>query len=220
MKGRNETMTLEELLKSQGCSDEQVTNILTGMKDNKIYTASEENLDVRYGKLKTEHEAMMKKDGESQKLIEELQEATKGNEGIQSKITEYQGIIEQQKAEIEKAKKESALKIGLLSAGAKADDIDYLLFKMGHDSEFKMELDDNGEIKGLSDKVKDLKVQYPQQFEQSSQKKIEEKKLNDQSNGGGTGMTKAEIMGIKDSAKRQQAIKENYELFTGNGKVE
>ena len=33
-------------------------------------------------------------------------------------------------------------------------------------------------------------------------------------------MTKAEIMGIKDSAKRQQAIKENYELFTGNGKVE
>ena len=49
-------MTLEELLKSQGCSDEQVTNILTGMKDNKIYTASEENLDVRYGKLKTRME--------------------------------------------------------------------------------------------------------------------------------------------------------------------
>ena len=91
---------------------------------------------------------------------------------------------------------------------------------MGHDSEFKMELDDNGDIKGLSDKVKDLKVQYPQQFEQSNQKKIEEKKLDNPNNGGGTGMTKAEIMGIKDSAKRQQAIKENYELFTGNGKVE
>lgn len=213
-------MTLQELLKAQNLTDEQVKGILDAMKQNKIYTASEENLDVRYGKLKTEHEAMVKKDGESQKLIEDLQKATKGNEGIQSKITEYQGIIEKQKAEIEEAKKESALKIGLLSAGAKVEDIDYLLFKMGHDSEFKMELDDNGDIKGLSDKVKDLKVQYPQQFEQSNQKKIEEKKLNNPNNGGGTGMTKAEIMGIKDSAKRQQAIKENYELFTGNGKVE
>lgn len=220
MKGRNETMTLEELLKSQGCSDEQVTNILTGMKDNKIYTASEENLDLRYGKLKTEHEAMVKKDEESQKLIEDLQKETKENEGIQSKITEYQEIIEKQKDEIEEAKKESALKIGLLSAGAKAEDIDYLLFKMGHDSEFKMELDENGKVKGLSDKVKDLKTQYPQQFEESSQKKIDEKKLHNPNNGGGAGMTKAEIMGIKDSAKRQQAIKENYELFTGNGKVE
>lgn len=220
MKGRNETMTLEELLKSQGCSDEQVTNILTGMKDNKIYTASEENLDLRYGKLKTEHEAMVKKDEESQKLIEDLQKETKGNEGIQSKITEYQEIIEKQKDEIEEAKKESALTIGLLSAGAKAEDIDYLLFKMGHDSEFKMELDENGKVKGLSDKVKDLKTQYPQQFEESSQKKIDEKKLHNPNNGGGAGMTKAEIMGIKDSAKRQQAIKENYELFTGNGKVE
>lgn len=220
MKGRNETMTLEELLKSQGCSDEQVTNILTGMKNNKIYTASEENLDLRYGKLKTEHEAMVKKDEESQKLIEDLQKETKGNEGIQSKITEYQEIIEKQKDEIEEANKESALTIGLLSAGAKAEDIDYLLFKMGHDSEFKMELDENGKVKGLSDKVKDLKTQYPQQFEESSQKKIDEKKLHNPNNGGGAGMTKAEIMGIKDSAKRQQAIKENYELFTGNGKVE
>lgn len=213
-------MTLEELLKSQGCSDEQVTNILTGMKDNKIYTASEENLDVRYGKLKTEHEAMMKKDGESQKLIEELQKATKGQEDVQTKITEYETTIQKQQEELANAKTESALKIGLLSAGAKAEDIDYLLFKMGHDSEFKMELDENGEIKGLSDKVKDLKTQYPQQFEESSQKKIDEKRLNNQENGGGTGMTKAEIMGIKDSAKRQQAIMENYELFTGNGKAE
>lgn len=52
MKGRNITMTLQELLKAQNLTDEQVKGILDAMKENKIYTASEENLDVRYGKLK------------------------------------------------------------------------------------------------------------------------------------------------------------------------
>jgi CRISPR/Cas system CSM-associated protein Csm2 small subunit len=54
VKGRNITMTLQELLKAQNLTDEQVKGILDAMKQNKIYTASEENLDVRYGKLKTD----------------------------------------------------------------------------------------------------------------------------------------------------------------------
>lgn len=49
-------MTLEELLKKQGLSDEQIKAITAGMKENKIYTASEENLDIRYGKLKTDYD--------------------------------------------------------------------------------------------------------------------------------------------------------------------
>lgn len=43
-------MTLEELLKAQGLSDEQIKAITASMKENKIYTASEENLDIRYRK--------------------------------------------------------------------------------------------------------------------------------------------------------------------------
>ena len=86
-------MTLQELLKAQNLTDEQVKGILDAMKQNKIYTASEENLDVRYGKLKTDHDAMVAKDAESQKLIAELQKATKGQEGIQTKITEYEAMI-------------------------------------------------------------------------------------------------------------------------------
>ena len=79
-------MTLQELLKAQNLTDEQVKGILDAMKQNKIYTASEENLDVRYGKLKTDHDAMVAKDAESQKLIAELQKATKGQEDVQTKI--------------------------------------------------------------------------------------------------------------------------------------
>ena len=82
-------MTLEELLKGQNLTDEQVTAIIDGMKENKIFTASEENLDIRYGKLKTDHDALAVKDAESQKLIEELQKATKGQDAVQAKITEY-----------------------------------------------------------------------------------------------------------------------------------
>ena len=47
-------MTLQEVLKAQNLTDEQVKGILDAMKQNKIFTASEENLDVRYGKLKTD----------------------------------------------------------------------------------------------------------------------------------------------------------------------
>ena len=44
-------MTLEELLKAQGIEDAKISAVLTSMKENKIYTASEENLDIRYNKL-------------------------------------------------------------------------------------------------------------------------------------------------------------------------
>ena len=193
-------MTLQELLKAQNLTDEQVKGILDAMKQNKIYTASEENLDVRYGKLKTDHDAMIAKDAESQKLIAELQKATKGQEDVQTKITEYEATIQKQQEELTEAKTESALKIGLLSAGAKATDIDYLIYKMNHDSDWKPELGEDGQVKGLDDKVKGLKTQFPSQFESSlwkliqtdlgtvfsvpsqfestSTKKIEEKKLD------------------------------------------
>ena len=77
---------MQEILKSQGLTEEQVEKIVGEMKQNKIFTASEENLDVRYGKLKTDHDALTQKASESEKLIAELQKASKDNEGIQAKI--------------------------------------------------------------------------------------------------------------------------------------
>lgn len=170
-------MTLKEILKAKGVADDVVESIIGEMKTHKIFTASEENLDIRFGKLKTDHDALVQKDAESQKLIAELQSATKGQENVQKQIADYQAQIAKQQEELNQAKTESALKIGLLSAGAKASDIDYLIFKMNHDSDWKPELDDNGQVKGLDDKVKGLKTQFPAQFEASSNKKIDEKKL-------------------------------------------
>lgn len=171
-------MTLKEILKAKGVADDVIESIIGDMKTHKIFTASEENLDIRFGKLKADHDALVQKDTESQKLISELQSATKGQEDVQKQIAEYQAQIAKQDEELKQAKTESAMKIGLLSAGAKASDIDYLLFKLNHDADWKPELDDNDQVKGLDDKVKGLKTQFPVQFEASSTKKIDEKKLD------------------------------------------
>ena len=49
-------MTLKELLEQHKVAD--VEKILSDMAENKIYTAGEENLDIRYGKMKTDKESL------------------------------------------------------------------------------------------------------------------------------------------------------------------
>lgn len=209
-------MTFQELLKSiKDLTDDQQKSILDAMKQNKIFTASEENLDVRYGKLKTDHDALVQKDAESQKLIAELQKATKGQESIQGKITEYQNQIKQMQEELQEAKTESALKVGLLSAGAKASDIDYLMFKMGHDSDWKPELTEDGQIKGLEDKLKGLKTQFPAQFETSTTKKIDEKKLEKPDDKNGITKDTFDKMGYQDRLKLYNENPDQYKELTG-----
>jgi len=201
-------MTLQEILKSQGLSDEQIEKITGEMKQNKIFTTGEENLDVRYGKLKTDHEALTAKDAESQKLIAELQKATKGQEGVQAKIAEYEQTIADKEAELEKVKIESALKVALL--GAKAVDVDYLTFKLKEKNQ-EMKLDEQGNIKGIDDMLAGLKTQFPTQFESASQKKIDEHKLPDDHDNDGK-VTKEEFskMGYQG---RLKLFNENPELY-------
>lgn len=209
-------MTLQEILKANGLNDEAVKKVVEDMKSNKIFTASEENLDVRYGKLKTDHDALTAKDAESQKLIAELQKATEGQKDVQGKIAEHEATIKKKSEELEQTKKESALKVGLLSAGAKASDIDYLMFKMQNDKDWKAELGENGEIKGLDEKVKGLKTQFPNQFEASSQKKIEEKKLEKGDDNGSAGVTPEQFakMGYSSRVKLKEENPTLYEQLT------
>lgn len=209
-------MTLDEILRAKGLNEEQVKEVIGEMKQNKIFTSSEENLDVRYGKLKTDHDALVTKDTESQKIIAELQKATKGQEAVQGKIAEYEVNIQRLNEELTKTKVESATKIALLGAGAKASDIDYLIFKLSSDADFKAELDDNGNVKGIDDKIKGMKTQFPSQFEATSQKKIEERRLPNEQNHENT-LTKEEFgkMGYQGRLKLKQEQPEVYAQMTG-----
>lgn len=169
-------MTLQEILKAQGLSDEQIAKILSDMKENKIYTAGEENLDTRYGKLKTDHEGMSKQLEEAQELIKQLKKGTGDNEDLQGKIKEYETKVSELTAENEKLKVENALKVALLDAGAKADDLDYLMYKAGT-GDRELKIGDDGRLKGQDDLIAGLKTQYSGNFVAADQKKIQENKL-------------------------------------------
>ena len=166
-------MTLAEILKAKGIDENIINEVQEEMKSNKIYTASEENLDVRYGKLKTEHEGKLAELTEANNLIAEFKKNSKGNEGLQQKITDYEGQVAQLQAENAKIKLDSAIKVALLEA--KALDVDYLTFKLKEKGE--LALDESEKVKGWEDKLAALKTQFPTQFEGTSSKKYEEHKL-------------------------------------------
>lgn len=170
-------MNLTEILKSKGVADDVIKAVLEDMKTNKIYTSGEENLDVRYSKLKADHDGLSKQYAEANTLIEELKKSSKGNEDLQGKITGYETQVAQLQAELDKAKLDNAIQLALRDA--KAVDPDYLAYKLRE--KYKPEeltLDENGKVKGMDDKLAGLKTQFPAQFEASGQKKILENKLD------------------------------------------
>jgi hypothetical protein len=204
-----ENMTIIELLqKIFNATDEQANSFVDEMKANKIFTASEENMDIRHGKLKTQHESTTKQLEEAQALIETLKKSTKGQEDAQQKITAYEAREKELLAELEQTKLESAIKVELLAA--KAMDVDYLAFKLKEKGE--LALDEQGKIKGWDDKLAGLKTQFPTQFEAEGKKNIIENRLPQEGEPGGRTVTKEEFnkMGYNGRVALKQ---ENPELY-------
>ena len=204
-------MTLAELLKAKGLDDATINTIMEEMKANKIFTAGEENLDVRYGKLKTDHEGMTKQLGEANDLIAELKKSNKGNEVLQQRITDYEGQVAQLQAELEQTRLESAIKVELLSS--KALDVDYLTFKLKEKGE--LALDENGKIKNWEDKLAALKTQFPTQFETTAARKYEEHRLPGSDSGDVT-VTREQFlqMGYNDRLKLKQSNEDLYKKLS------
>lgn len=200
-------MNLIEIMKAKGISGDIIQAVQEDMKTNKVFTASEENLDIRYGKLKTDHDSKLAELAEANNLIAELKKNNKGNEGLQQKVTDYEARIEQLQAENARIKLDAAIKVELLSN--KALDVDYLTFKLKEKGE--LELDEQGKIKGWDDKIAALKTQFPTQFESAGGKKYDEHKLPDKQDGDGS-MTK-ETMLKKPYAERMKFYNENPEAY-------
>lgn len=205
-------MTIAEILKAKGLDDATIAGILEDMKTNRVFTASEENLDIRYGKLKTEHEGVTRQLGEATTLIEELKKSSKGNEGLQQKITDYEAQVAALQAELEQTRLDAAIKVELLSS--KALDVDYLTFKLKEKGE--LSLDENGKIKGWEDKVAALRTQFPTQFETSTQKRYEEFRLPGDQGGSEQPITKEEFnrMGYASRVELKRNNPEQYSQLT------
>lgn len=160
-------MNLIEIMKAKGISDDIIQAVQEDMKTNSIFTASEENLDIRYGKLKTDHEAVVKERDEGKALIESLQKSNKGNEDLQKQVSDYQAKMEQLQKELAETKLDNAIQVALRDA--KGVDPDYLAYKLKEKYKEELTLDENGKIKGWDDKLAGLKTQFPTQFESASE---------------------------------------------------
>lgn len=171
-------MTFEELLKANGVDEAAIAKITAGMKENKLFLAPEENLDVRYSKLKGDHEALSSQNAEAQKLIEQLKKDGATGAKAQEKIATYEKQVADLQKQLDETRVESALKDALRDAKAKTDDIDYLLFKLRQNGE-EIKLGEDGKIKGVTDMVSTLKTAHPGNFESEQSKRIDENKLPD-----------------------------------------
>ena len=148
------------------------------------------------------------------KLIADLKKGTKDNEGLQSKINDYENQVMQLQEELEKTKLENAIQLALRDA--KAVDPDYLAFKLREKySADELKLGEDGKIKGMDDKLAGLKTQFPTQFESNSKKNILENKLPDNKEGNDS-VTKESFakMGYQDRVKLFNEHPEVYAEMT------
>ena len=147
---------------------EQAVNAYNGKPENKDKQLKLADLGngeyvskAKFDATDAENKTNVSKLTEANNLIKQLQTAAKGDENLQSQITTYQTKVQQLETELQQTKIDAAIKVGLLSENA--TDVDYLTFKLKEKGE-KIELDEQGNIKGWADKVAALKTQLPGQF--------------------------------------------------------
>lgn len=195
-------MTFEEYLKSiEGLTADQVAAIIGGMADNKLFIASEDKLDDRYGKLKGQHDEATTKLTAAEELIKQLQPQAKGNEALQAKVTEYERAVADAEGRAAKAERDAAIKVELLANGAVPGDVDYLMYRIDS-GDTKVEMGSDGKLSGLEDAVKSLKTSYPKNFADGDGNgmKVDPIKLP---LGGGDGKNEPETI--------DQALKQHYD---------
>lgn len=156
-------MDFKEFLKGI-VGEEQVTAILNGMKDNKFYISANENVDERYSKLKGQKEDLEAQLRTANTTIADLKKATKGNDDLQKKVTDYETQIQALQQESESKVKNLTLDhaIERLLTTNNAKHIDLLKAQFKRD---ELEIGEDGSIKGLDDQFKTIKESYADLFQ-------------------------------------------------------
>lgn len=179
-------------------------------KVDEIITAHTEVTDA----LKEERDKYKKDAEELPKVQAQLNDALKkGDDAYKEKYEKehkaFEDYKKEQDAEALQRKKKSAYKEILKEAGIQDKRIDAVL-KVSGDVINKIELDDDGKVKGADELTKAAAKEWPEFIA-----KEETRGTDTQSHEGatGSGVSKADIMKIKDAAERQKAIAENHELF-------
>ena len=175
-------MTFNELLAKYGLDEEKTTSFLADMKAAKLFLTSEENMDIRHGKLKGDFETQGKQLNEANALIEKLQKDNKANEGLQKSVTDYQAQLAAAQKQAARDRLEYNLKLEFMGEGCK--DVDYAVYNVMKDHPDWKEnpetaMDESGKIKNRDDIVSGVKTKQPTIFEGSGGRQYEERKLPD-----------------------------------------
>ena len=196
----DKALTYEELLQAINAHNGDEAN-----KDNQIKIGNLGTGEyISAAKHKALQDTVSGKDAEianANNLIAELQKASKGNEEMQQKFTEYEAEKAKLQEELQETKIKSAIKVALLSE--KAVDVEYLTFKLHEKLKEKgetLELDENDNIKGWNDKLSGLRTQFPTMFESGT----DGKKVFDEDHlPGGKGDDKTEPKTLAEALKQQ-----------------
>lgn len=143
---------MEELLKAQGLSDEQISSIIKAMSDNKIYTTSLENADERYSKLKGQKNDWSKSEKELREQLKSLSEKYAGSEDSLKTIASLEAKI-----------KDMGIKDYLKTEITGLKNPKYFDLLLTHIDRTKIEANENGEYSGFD--AKQLKEQFADLFE-------------------------------------------------------
>ncbi|KEI10529.1 scaffolding protein [Clostridium sp. K25] len=140
---------MEELLKKLGLTDEQIQKVIGGMKENKIYTTKEENIEERYNKLKSQKEQLESDLKEANKTLDKVKKDNKDIESLQTEIENYKNKAAESEAARAKDQKEFTIKSKLKDLGC--TDLDYMLYKIGDIEKLDIEKDLDNKVKELSE---------------------------------------------------------------------
>lgn len=191
-----------------------------GIEDDKVDEIIQAHTEVTNG-LKEDRdrykaEAEANKDA-SEKLAEaqsELDELKADENPFEAKYKEIKEQFDTYKSDVEAkaltAKKTDAFKQLLKDAGVSDKRIDTVV-KASPKAIDDIAFDEDGKVKGASDLTDGLKQEW-KDFVVTSDTQGAKTATPPENNGGG-GMTKEEIMAIKDRAKRREAIAQNPEAF-------
>ncbi len=122
-------MNFEELVQSIQLTEEQISAITSGMQENGIFLSAEENIDLRYHKLKEEKDSLSGQVSTLTKTVNDLKKNNQDNEELQTTIQTLQETLKQQQEDSRNAAKAYELKDALKGKGVL--DADYLIYKAG-----------------------------------------------------------------------------------------
>ncbi len=183
-----------KMLKAMGIEDEKIEQIIEAHSET--VSALKEKCEELTEKAESGDKAL--------KDLEKLEAATKSSEDWKAKFEKLENEVKTEKAT---AATKTAYRKLLKENGVGEKYIDTVM-KVQDLS--KIELDENGNIKGAEEIGKDIKAEWADLIPTVKEVKAEPQTPPTVAP---TRKTKAEIMAIKDTDERQQAIKENIDLF-------